>query len=222
MSDVLGPGPRTRVRRLPEKAAYDESTVFAIIDAALMCHVAGVVDSLAISLPTLHVRRGRTLYVHGNKSNALLRAVLDAGEAAVSLSVYDGLRLARSGFESSIAYRSVMVAGPTREVVEYQEKRRVLEGLVEAVLPGRGSEVRPMHDREVNLTLVVALDIVEASAKVSTGPTQDDLQDAQLAIWSGTVPARVVYDAPVPDTNGAMASGDVLLPESVRRVVRRE
>lgn len=220
MSDVLGPGPRTRVRRLPEKAAYDESTVFAIIDAALMCHVAGVVDSLAIALPNLHLRRGRTLYVHANKSNALLRAVLEVGVASASVSVFDGLRLARSGFESSIAYRSVVVVGPAREVVDPAEKLSVLEGFVEAVLPGRGREVRPIHEREMNLTLVVAIDIVEASAKVSAGPTYDDPEDARLEIWSGTVPARVVYEAPVPDTNGAMASGEVPLADSVRRLVQ--
>ncbi|HEY5302997.1 MAG TPA: pyridoxamine 5'-phosphate oxidase family protein [Acidimicrobiales bacterium] len=219
MSDPLGPGPHTRVRRLPEKAAYDEATIFSILDAALICHVAGVVDGLAMALPTLHQRVGRVLYVHGSKSNALLRAVLDAGEASLSVTLFDGLRLARSGFESSIAFRSVVVVGAATEVTDPEEKRRLFDGFVDTVLPGRAAEVRAILEREVNLTIVVAISIDEASAKVSGGPTSDDPEDQALAIWSGTVPARVVYGEPVPDTNGAMARGDIALPDSIRRLL---
>jgi nitroimidazol reductase NimA-like FMN-containing flavoprotein (pyridoxamine 5'-phosphate oxidase superfamily) len=222
VSEQLGPGPHTRVRRLPEKAAYDEATIFAIIDAALMCHVAGVVDGLATALPTLHQRVGRTLFVHASRSNALLRAVLEAGVASVSVTIYDGLRLARSGFESSIAYRSAVVVGATREVTGIDEKSRILHDFVEAVLPGRAAEVRVVTSREVNLTLVVAIEIDEASAKVSLGPTDDDLEDALLPIWAGTVPARVVYDEPIANTDGAMAAGDIALPASVRRLLEGE
>jgi hypothetical protein len=219
VSDVLGPGAHTRVRRLPEKAAYDEETVYSIIDAAMMCHVAAVVDGVAMALPTLHQRVGRTVYVHSSKSNALLRAVLSAGVASLSVSLYDGLRLARSGFESSIAYRSVVLLGATREVTDPEEKTRVLAGFVDAVLAGRGAEVREMDAREESLTLVVAIGIDEASAKVSAGPTSDEPHDAALPIWSGTVPARVVYGEPVPDTGGAMSDGDIPLPDSERRLL---
>jgi hypothetical protein len=218
VSDTRGPGPHTRVRRLPEKAVYDEATVFAIVDAALMCHVAATVDGLAMALPTLHVRVGDTIYVHGSKSNALLRAVLDAGIASLSVTIYDGLRLARSAFESSIAYRSVVVVGATREVTDPEEKRRALIAVLEAALPGRGAEVRAMSHREENLTLVVAIAIDEASAKLSSGPTSDGPEDAALPIWSGTVPARVVYDEPLPSTDGAMAGGGAAVPDSVRRL----
>ena len=218
MSESLGPGPRTRVRRLPEKAAYDEATVFSIIDAASMCHVAAIVEGLAMTLPTLHVRVGRTIYIHGSKSNALLRAVIDAGVASLSVTIYDGLRLARSAFETSIAYRSVVVVGATREVRDPEEKRHALSAVVEAALPGRGQEVRAMTPREENLTLVVALDIDEASAKVSFGPTGDEPEDAALPIWSGTVPAHVVYGEPVPSSDGAMSTGAVAIPDSVRRL----
>jgi nitroimidazol reductase NimA-like FMN-containing flavoprotein (pyridoxamine 5'-phosphate oxidase superfamily) len=219
VSEQLGPGPHTRVRRLPEKAAYDDATVFAIIDAAMMCHVAGVVDDVAMALPMLHHRVGRTLYVHASRSNALLRAVLARGIVSVSVTLLDGLRLARSGFESSIAYRTVVLVGTPREVTEAVEKRRVLTGFVDAVLPGRGSEVREINEREANLTLVVAISIDEASAKVSEGPTADDPEDAALPIWAGTVPVRLTYGEPVPQGDGAMARGDVPVPESVRRLV---
>jgi nitroimidazol reductase NimA-like FMN-containing flavoprotein (pyridoxamine 5'-phosphate oxidase superfamily) len=210
------------VRRLPEKAAYDEETVYSIIDAALMCHVAAVVDGVAMALPTLHQRVGRTMYVHSSKSNALLRAVLSVGVASLSVTLYDGLRLARSGFESSIAYRSVVLVGATREVTDPEEKTRVLTGFVDAILPGRSGEVRVMDVREESLTLVVAIRIDEASAKVSAGPTSDEPDDAALPIWSGTVPARVVYGEPVPDTTGAMKDGGVPLADSVRRLLEAE
>ncbi len=219
MSDVLGPGPYTRLRRLPEKAAYDEATIFSILDAAVFCHVAGVVDGLAMVLPTLHQRVGRVLYVHASKSNALLRSVLEAGRVSLSVTHFDGLRLARSGFESSIAFRSVVVVGSASEVTDLEEKRRILDGFVDTVLPGRASEVRAIEPREVNLTIVVAISIDEASAKISAGPTSDDPEDEALPIWAGTVPARVVYGDPVPDTNGAMASGDIVLPDSIRRLL---
>jgi hypothetical protein len=207
------------VRRLAAKAAYDEATIFAILDAGVFGHVAGVVDGVAMALPTLYQRVGRTLYVHASRSNALVRAVLGVGVASVSVTLYDGLRLARSGFESSVAYRSVVVVGAVREVVDVVEKRRALDGFVDAVVPGRAREVREMSEREVAMTLVVAVSIDEASAKVSAGPTDDAPEDAMLAIWAGTVPARVVYGAPVPHTDGAMASGEIALPDSVRRLV---
>lgn len=221
MSDALGPGPRTRVRRLPEKAAYDEATVFSILDAGLFCHVAGIVDGLAMALPTLHQRVGHTLYVHASRSNALLRAVLAAGEASLSVTHFDGLRLARSGFESSIAYRSVVVVGPVHEVTSDAEKIRVLNGFVDAVVPGRASEVRAISPREASLTMVLAIEIAEASAKVSQGPTSDSPEDAAREIWAGTIPARVVYDEPVPDARGAMSQGHVPEPPSVRRLFGR-
>jgi nitroimidazol reductase NimA-like FMN-containing flavoprotein (pyridoxamine 5'-phosphate oxidase superfamily) len=219
VSHALGPGARTRVRRLADKAAYDEETVFAIIDAAPFCHVTGVLDGVAMALATLHRREHRTIYLHGSRSNALLRAVLAAQVASVSVTLYDGLLLARSGFHSSVAYRSVVVVGAVREVVDDAEKARILHGLVDTVLAGRADEVRAMSERERALTLVVAVSIDQASAKVSAGPVEDDPEDMDLAIWAGWVPARVVYDAPVPNTDGAMADGSIELPASLRHLV---
>jgi uncharacterized protein len=221
VSDLLGPGPRTRVRRLPEKARYDEATIFSILDEARMCHVAAVLEGRAVALPTLHARLGRRIYLHGSRSNAVLAALVDQGHAWVTATVYDGLRLARSGFESSIAYRSVVVAGPARDVLDDEHKRRILDHLVDAVLPGRAREVRPMSDRELRLTSVVEVDIEEASAKVSQGPTDDDADDQDLAIWSGVIPARLVFGEPVASVDGAMAAGDIEVPLSVRRLLGR-
>lgn len=220
MSDeVLGPGPHTRVRRLPEKARYDDVTVNAILDEARFCILAGMVDGLAMALPTLHAREGRTLYLHGSQSNALMKSVLTAGRASLTVTIYDGLRLARSGFESSIAYRSVVVVGEVHRIDDEAAKSRVLDLFVDAVLPGRAREVRPMTDRELRLTMVLALTIDEASAKVSAGPTEDSDEDMALPIWSGVVPARLHFATPVASRDGAMASAQVELPDSVRRLL---
>jgi nitroimidazol reductase NimA-like FMN-containing flavoprotein (pyridoxamine 5'-phosphate oxidase superfamily) len=217
---VLGPGPRTRVRRLAKKASYDEAVIFSILDEARLCHVAAMVRDRPVALPTLHARDGRTLFLHGSPSNEILKSIARAGEAFVTATLYDGLRLARSGFESSIAYRSVTVAGAAREVTDAVEKLRVLSLFVDRVLAGRAEEVRATSEHELRLTMVVAVAIDEASAKISSGPTEDDDEDAELPIWSGTVPARLVFDAPVPDVNGAMATGDIAVPASVRALLR--
>lgn len=222
MSDVLGPGPKTRVRRLAEKANYDADVIFAVIDEAPLCHVAAIVKGHALVIPTLHAREGRTLYLHGSPSNAVMKAVVENGEACVSVTLYDGLRLARSGFESSIAYRSVVLYGAVSVVADDAEKARILNLFVDAVLPGRASEVRAISDAERRLTMVVALSIDEASAKLSSGPTDDSDDDMALQIWSGTVPARLAFGDPIPDANGAMADGVIAVPASVVRLLKNQ
>jgi nitroimidazol reductase NimA-like FMN-containing flavoprotein (pyridoxamine 5'-phosphate oxidase superfamily) len=221
-AEALGPGPHTRVRRLPAKADYDDYVIYAILDEARLCHVAANVQGVAMVIPTLHAREGRTIYLHGSPSNAVMKAVVKSGEACVSVTLYDGLRLARSGFESSIAYRSVVVFGAASLVTDDAEKARILDLFVDAILPGRSGEVRPMLDSERRLTMVVAVTIDEASAKLSNGPTDDPDEDLELPVWSGTVPARLRFEAPIPDTNGAMAMGDIALPPSVERLLERE
>jgi hypothetical protein len=222
VSDTLGPGPRTRVRRLPKKASYDAEVIHQILDEAWVCHVAASVREKPVALPTLHLREGNTIYLHGSPANEVMKAIVRDGEAFVTVTIFDGLRVARSGFESSIAYRSVVVVGSAREVTDETEKSRVLNGFVDRVLAGRVSEIRPMSDQEQRLTMLVAVSMVEASAKISAGPTDDDSDDQMLPIWSGTVPARLVFEAPVPDTNGAMASGDLEVPASVRALLGDE
>jgi hypothetical protein len=223
MSDeMLGPGPNTRVRRLPEKARYDADTINAILDEARFCHVGAIVNGLAVVLPTLHAREGRTLYLNGSNSNAVMKSVVEARRACVTVTLYDGLRLARSGFESSIAYRSVVVVGSASRIGDATDKARILNLFVDAILPGRASEVRPMSEQELRLTTVVAVSIDEASAKVSSGPTDDFEEDLDLPIWSGVVPARLHFATPIPSTDGAMAAGDVALPASVRRLMEQQ
>jgi hypothetical protein len=210
------------VRRLPKKSSYDATVINSILDEAWVCHVAATVRDKAAALPTLHLREGSTIYLHGSPSNEVMKAVVREGEAFLTVTIFDGLRLARSGFESSIAYRSAVVVGSAREVTDDQEKARVLNRFVDRVVKGRANEVRSMSDQERGLTLLVAVSMDEASAKVSSGPTEDELEDQELAIWAGTVPARLVFGAPVPDTNGAMGRGDIEVPASVRTLLESQ
>jgi nitroimidazol reductase NimA-like FMN-containing flavoprotein (pyridoxamine 5'-phosphate oxidase superfamily) len=219
VSDALGPGARTRVRRLPDKARYDEASVYRVFDAAPFCHVVATVHGRAMALPTLHARDGRELILHGSLSNALLRAALATGEAGVTATLFQGLRLARSGFESSIAYESVVAFGSLRRVEDLAEVRHDLDALVDAVLPGRAGEVRAATDAELRRTLVVRLRLEEASVKVSAGPTEDSPEDQALEIWSGVVPAHLAWGTPVPSSDGAMAAG-LGLPPSIERRLR--
>ncbi len=212
----LGPGDHTRVRRLPEKATYDADTIFAIIDDAPFVQISAVVGDLAMALPTLAGRDGHTLYVHGSPSNAILRAALAAGRMHLTATCYDGIRLARSAFESSIAYRSASVVGTIRVVDDENEWTRASDLMTDAALPGRSREVRASSDRERRLTLICAIDVTEASAKISVGPTDDGPEDLDSAVWAGTIPARVVYGQPEPATNGAMARRDIPIPPSVK------
>ena len=222
MSDVLGPGGRTRVRRLPKKASYDKDAIYAVLDQAWVCHMAGIIDGHAVALPTLHLRVDDTIYLHGSPSNEVMRSLVRDAQAFVTVTIFDGLRLARSGFESSIAYRSVVVVGAAREVSDGEEKSRVLDRFVDRVLAGRAGEVRAMSEREQRLTMVVAVSIDEASAKISAGPTEDEPEDQPKPIWAGTVPARLVFGEPVPDPYGAMATGEIVLPGSVRGLLENQ
>ncbi len=222
MTERSWPGPRTRVRRLPAKARYDRRVVYGILDEARFCHVAAVIDGVAVALPTLHARDGDGLYVHGSRSNAVMKAVVTSGEACLTATVYDGIRVARSGFESSIAYRSVVVFGRAEVVSALGEKRRALDHFVDAVLPGRSREVRAVTDAELRATMVVRIAIDEASAKVSQGPTDDGDADRDLAIWSGVIPAALVWGSPVASRDGSMAAGTIPVPDSVRRLLEHQ
>ena len=210
------PGSLTRLRRLPEKGVYDLATIYELLDTAPFCHVATIVDGRAVTLPTLHQRVGDTIYLHGSPGSETLRSLVREGEGYLTVTHYDGLRLARSAFHSSISYRSVVVRGPVRDVVDEVERRRVLDELADAILPGRAAEVRPMSDRELRLTRVVALEIREASAKISNGFCEDEPEDIELPLWAGLVPARLVYDEPVPAPDGPVGRGEVALPPSLR------
>jgi uncharacterized protein len=189
---------RTRLRRLPERAAYDRATVHAILDEGFLCHVGFVAGGQPYAIPTGYARVGETIYLHGSTGSRLgLRPGMDV---CVTVTLLDGLVLARSAFHHSMNYRSVMVLGRTRAVPDPEEKDAALRALVEHIVPGRtDEEVRGADGRELAATAVLALPLAEVSAKVRTGPPKDDDPDYDLPIWAGVLPLALTPGDPVPD-----------------------
>jgi nitroimidazol reductase NimA-like FMN-containing flavoprotein (pyridoxamine 5'-phosphate oxidase superfamily) len=188
---------RTRLRRLPERGTYDRATVHAILDEGFICHLGFVVDGQPYVIPTGYARVGETLYLHGSTGSRLgLRPGMDV---CVTVTLVDGLVLARSAFHHSMNYRSVMAIGRTRAIGDLEEKEAALRALVEHIVPGRSDEVRGGDRRELSATAVLALPLAEVSAKVRTGPPQDDEPDYDLPIWAGVLPLALTPGAPAPD-----------------------
>jgi uncharacterized protein len=195
------PSPRATVKRLPDRARYDARTVHAILDEGLVCHVGFVdgEDGQPFVIPTTYARDGERLLIHGSAASRMVRALASGGPACVTVTLLDGLVLARSGFHHSMNYRSVVVLGRAVEITDAAEKRRALDAIVDHVAPGRTAEARPPSETEMRGTRVVALPLDEASAKVRTGPPKDDEDDLALDCWAGELPLRLVAQDPVPD-----------------------
>ena len=196
---VLAVTPRTRLRRLPERGVFDRAAIYRILDEAFICHVAFVVEGQPFAMPTGYARLGDALYFHGSAASRMLRTLRGSVDACVTVTLLDGLVMARSAFHHSMNYRSVVVFGKARDVSDREEKLRALERLVEHIAPGRSAEVRAPNESELRQTLVLALPLEEASAKVRTGGPVDDADDYQLPVWAGVVPMRIVRGEPIVD-----------------------
>jgi nitroimidazol reductase NimA-like FMN-containing flavoprotein (pyridoxamine 5'-phosphate oxidase superfamily) len=195
------PSKRTTLRRLPERGRHDTDTIDAILDEALICHL-GLVDpdGHPFVVPTIHARSGDHLYVHGSPASRALRtAGRDGVDACVTVTLVDGLVLARSAFHHSMNYRSVVVYGKAVRVEDPGEKAAALAAVVEHVLAGRTDGCRAPSEKELRSTLVLRLPLDEASAKVRTGGPLDDDHDMGLPVWAGVVPLRLVAGDPVAD-----------------------
>ena len=192
------PSDRTQVHRHPERAEYDRDAILRILDEALICHVAWIdPDNGPRVLPTIHARIGDTLYVHGSRAGRPWQALRDGVQVCVAATIVDGLVLARSAFNHSMNYRSVVVYGRAREVTDPDEMEGVARAITEHVAPGREAEARMPTEDEFRQTLMLAVPITEASAKFRTGPPKDDEGDLSLPLWAGVLPLRVTHDEPV-------------------------
>jgi uncharacterized protein len=206
-ADGLGPGPRTRVRRLPERAKYDRATVEAVLDEGFVCHLGFCSEGEPVVIPTAYVRVGDIIYVHGAPANYALRRAVEGDAVCLTVTLVDGLVLARSAFHHSINYRSVVIFGVAREVDDPAEKRVALSAFVDHVVPGRNEGTRAPTESEVRATRVVKVEITEASAKVRSGGPKDDPEDLALpGIWAGEMPLRVVPGVPVPDDSAPVTA----------------
>ena len=192
--------PRTEVRRKPERGAYDAATINAVLDEALICHVGFISENgYPVVLPTIHARSGATIYLHGSPASRMLRAIKGGSDVCVTVTLVDGLVMARSVFHHSMNYRSVVIFGKPREVTDPDEKMRALEVVTEHVSRGRWADARQPNDKEFKGTTVVALAIEEASAKLRSGPPGDDEPDYELPIWAGVIPVEQSFGEAVPD-----------------------
>ncbi|HKH16326.1 MAG TPA: pyridoxamine 5'-phosphate oxidase family protein [Solirubrobacteraceae bacterium] len=196
---TAAPSERVRVRRVHEKASYDRDAVKAILDEALVAHVGFAHEGQPFVIPTLHARLGEEVYVHGSSASRTLRTAAAAVPMCLTVTLLDGIVFARSMFEMSANYRSVVVLGEARAVTDPDEKLRALQAFSEQVLPGRWEQARKPTRQELKATAVLALSLDEASAKISTGgPDDGESEDAALDVWAGHVPIRLVAGAPVP------------------------
>lgn len=191
--------PRTTPTRYRERAAYDRQTVHAILDEALICHLGYLSAGGPVVLPTTHARRGETLYLHGSTGAGPMLAAKPRGlPVCVTATLVDGLVLARSAMHHSMNFRSVVVRGDARVVDDSAEKLTALHCLLDHIRPGRADDCRPPNARELAATAVLALDLVEVSAKVRTGGPVDDPEDTSLPHWAGVVPLGLTPGTPVP------------------------
>ena len=211
------PTERTALKRLPTRGEYDRDAVFEILDEAFICQVGFIVDGKPVVIPTSYGRVADDLYIHGSAVSRMLRSLEQGIDVCVSVTLIDGLVLARSAFHHSINYRSIVIFGKANVVDDSNEKTRALQAFTEHVVPGRWEEVRQPDENELKATLVLKLPLTEVSAKVRTGPPIDDEDDYNLAVWAGVVPLRLIADAPVIDDR--VPTG-IEAPEYVREYSR--
>jgi nitroimidazol reductase NimA-like FMN-containing flavoprotein (pyridoxamine 5'-phosphate oxidase superfamily) len=193
------PTERTRVKRLPDRGKYDAETVHKILDEGFVCHVGFVVDGQPFVIPTNYARVDETVYLHGSSASRMLKTLSGGVQMCVTVTLVDGLVLARSAFHHSVNYRSVVMLGKATLVEQPDEKMRALEAFTEHIVRGRWKDIRPPTDLEMKATTVLAMPLEEVSAKVRVGPPKDDAEDYSLPIWAGVLPLHTTPAAPVDD-----------------------
>lgn len=209
---------RNTLKRLPKRGVYERETVNQILDEAFLCHVGFAVDGQPFVIPTGFGRVGDNLYIHGSQISRMLRTLAGGIDVCVTVTLLDGLVLARSAFHHSMNYRSVVVFGRAALVDDKAAKLAALRAFSEHVIPGRWDEAREPTEQELKATAVLRLPLEEASAKVRTGPPIDDEEDYELPIWAGVLPLSVVAGEPVPDPR---LPKEIEASQSVRKFTNR-
>jgi nitroimidazol reductase NimA-like FMN-containing flavoprotein (pyridoxamine 5'-phosphate oxidase superfamily) len=191
---------RTSIKRIPKRGAYDRETINAILDEAFICHVGFAIDGQPYVIPTGFARIGDDLYIHGSSASRMLKDLSRGIDVCVTVTLIDGLVLARSAFHHSMNYRSVVILGKAEMVTDANEKNHALQAFSEHVIPGRWAEVRSPTELELKATTVLRLPITEASAKIRTGDPVDDDEDYSMNVWAGVLPLALTPGTPIPDT----------------------
>ena len=212
------PTERTTLKRLPKRGEYDHAAVYQILDEAFICHVGFITGDKPIVIPTSFARVANDLYIHGSAASRMLQSLEGGIDVCVTVTLIDGLVLARSAFHHSINYRSVVIFGNASIVTDRDEKTNALQAFTEHIVPGRWEDVRPPNESEMRATMVLKVPLVEVSAKVRTGPPIDDEEDYALNVWAGVVPLELRAGNPVNDDR--LPSG-IEPPDYARSYARR-
>jgi nitroimidazol reductase NimA-like FMN-containing flavoprotein (pyridoxamine 5'-phosphate oxidase superfamily) len=209
------PSDRSRVKRLPERASYEREQAYAVIDEGLVCHVGIAGDDGPVVIPTTYARMGDHLVIHGSPASRLLRAGAEGVDVCVTITLLDGLVLARSAFHHSMNYRSVVIFGRAEPITDLDARRAAMDVLVEHIVPGRAQDARGGSEKELKATLVLSLPLTEVSLKARSGGPLDDDEDMAMDIWAGVLPLTSTPGAPLAD-DGV----DVAVPDYIARYTR--
>jgi hypothetical protein len=218
MSQPYTPTPRTRLVREADRAVYDREAAYRILDEGFLCHVGFVADGQPFVIPTSYGRKDASLYIHGSAASRMLRHIKEGVPVCVTVTLLDGLVLARSIFNHSMNYRSVVVLGKATLVEDADEKITALRLLSEHILPGRWADARQPNERELKATSVLRLPIEEFSAKVRKGPVVDDEEDYSFPTWAGVVPLEMIAGKPIDDQRLLLGQA---APEYARNYTRK-
>jgi uncharacterized protein len=199
VTESFTPTERTRVVREPQRGVYDRETIYRILDEGMVCHVGFSVDGQPFVIPTLYARVGDAIYFHGSAASRMLRGAAGGVPVCVTVTLTDGLVLARSIFNHSMNYRSVVALGKASLVEAAAEKLEALHAFTEKILPGRWEDARQPNEKELKATSILKLPLTEVSAKVRSGPVQDDEEDYALLVWAGIVPLHLQAGTPIRD-----------------------
>ena len=199
MSSQFKPTERTKVKRLPKRGNFDRACVYSILDEGFVCHVGFTVNGQTFVIPTGYARSGDTLLIHGSAASRMMRNLADGIDVCVTVTLLDGLVLARSAFHHSVNYRSVVIFGKAKLVEDENEKLEALYAFTEHIVPNRWNEIREPNELELKATTVLSLPLEEASAKIRTGDPIDDAEDYEMEVWAGVIPLKIKAEKPEDD-----------------------
>ena len=218
MPETFSPTERTRVVREPHRGSFDRDTIYKILDEGFVCHVGFTLEGQPYVIPTMFARVGEAIYFHGSAASRMLRGVSGGLAVCVTVTLIDGLILARSVFNHSMNYRSVVALGKATLVDEAEEKLAVLRAFTEKILPGRWNDARQPNEKELKATSILRLPLSEVSAKMRTGDVQDDEEDYALPVWAGVLPIRLAASEPIRD---ARCDPSLAVPAAVTNFANR-
>jgi len=210
MSEQFTPTEKTKLYRIPKRGVYERETIYQILDEGFICHIGFTAGGKTYVIPTSYARQGDKLLIHGSSASRMMREMAQGIEVCVTVTLLDGLVLARSAFHHSMNYRSVVIFGTAQLITDAGEKYAALKAFTEHIIPNRWQEIRPPNDLELKATIVLSLPIEEASAKIRTGDPVDDEVDYPLNVWAGVVPLKMKQGQPIRDPR---LNSDVKLPK---------